>query len=264
VPGLRLLVIGGSDAGSAIIVGGGDIGLEIAEAFTARGLEVTLVEQAPAVMPTVDPEPGELLGQELGRHEIQVVNDVTIKAIHQEAGGLTVAGEPDFAATADLVLVVVGVRPDTDLAHPRHRPVPPHDRRESQRSGLELHPAVRQSLGRHPDGRPDLDPPHPRPAADPGRQPRDPAMTTPASERWVLFVCTHNAGRSIVAAALLNAHQPPGVRADSAGTDPSDAARNQHWQLGFPGDDLEAMGRFCDQVDQQVQALLASLQPPTP
>jgi arsenate reductase (thioredoxin) len=43
-----------------------------------------------------------------------------------------------------------------------------------------------------------------------------------ASERRVLFVCTHNAGRSIVAAALLNAHQPPGVRADSAGTDPTD------------------------------------------
>jgi NADPH-dependent 2,4-dienoyl-CoA reductase/sulfur reductase-like enzyme len=45
-----------------------------------------------------------------------VVNDVTVKAIHHDAGGLTVAGEPDFAATSDLVLVVVGVRPDTDLA----------------------------------------------------------------------------------------------------------------------------------------------------
>jgi arsenate reductase (thioredoxin) len=48
-------------------------------------------------------------------------------------------------------------------------------------------------------------------------------MTAPGTERRVLFVCTHNAGRSIVAAAMLNAHQPPGVRADSAGTDPSDA-----------------------------------------
>jgi NADPH-dependent 2,4-dienoyl-CoA reductase/sulfur reductase-like enzyme/DNA-binding transcriptional MerR regulator len=103
-------------AGSAVIVGGGYIGLEMAEAFTARGLEVTLVEQAPAVMPTVDLELGRLLGEELGRHEVQVVNDVTVKAIHSEAGGLTVAGEPDFAATADLVLVVVGVRPDTELA----------------------------------------------------------------------------------------------------------------------------------------------------
>ena len=104
------------DADSAIIVGGGYIGLEMAEAFTARGLAVTLVEQAPAVMPTVDQELGELPGHELGRHDVQVVNDVTIKAIHQENGGLTVAGEPDFTATADLVLVVVGVRPDTDLA----------------------------------------------------------------------------------------------------------------------------------------------------
>ena len=104
------------DTRSAIIVGGGYIGLEMAEAFTARGLAVTLVEQAPAVMPTVDPELGELFGHELRRHDVQVVNDVTVKAIHRDTGGLTVAGEPDFAATADLVLVVVGVRPDTDLA----------------------------------------------------------------------------------------------------------------------------------------------------
>ena len=140
-------------------------------------------------------------------------------------------------------------------------------------------------------------------------------MSAPGSERRVLFVCTHNAGRSIVAAALLNAHQPPGVRADSAGTDPTDAlnptvvtalaergislsgvapkpittellaaadlvitmsrhptgptlppgaAQNQHWQLGFPGDDLEAMRDFCDQVDGRVQALLADLPPPGP
>jgi arsenate reductase (thioredoxin) len=39
----------------------------------------------------------------------------------------------------------------------------------------------------------------------------------------VLFVCTHNAGRSIVAAALLNARRSPGVLADSAGTDPADS-----------------------------------------
>jgi NADPH-dependent 2,4-dienoyl-CoA reductase/sulfur reductase-like enzyme len=103
-------------ARSAVIVGGGYIGLEMAEAFTARGLDVTLVEQAPAVMPTVDVELGRLLGEELGRHGVQVVNDVTVKAIRQEAGSLTVAGGPDFAATADLVLVVVGVRPDTELA----------------------------------------------------------------------------------------------------------------------------------------------------
>ena len=105
--------------GSAVIVGGGYIGLEMAEAFGARGLEVTLVEQAPAVMPTVDPELGQLLGQELRRHGLRVVNDVTVKAINQHHDRLVVAGEPDFTATADLVLVVVGVRPDTDAGHGR-------------------------------------------------------------------------------------------------------------------------------------------------
>jgi NADPH-dependent 2,4-dienoyl-CoA reductase/sulfur reductase-like enzyme len=103
-------------ARSAIIVGGGYIGLEMAEAFTARGLAVTLVEQAPAVMPSVDNELGRILGQELRRHDVQVVNDVTVKAIHRENGGLVVVGEPDFSAAADLVLVVVGVRPDTEVA----------------------------------------------------------------------------------------------------------------------------------------------------
>ena len=103
-------------ARSAIIVGGGYIGLEMAEAFATRGLAVTLVEQAPAVMPTVDLELGGRLGEELGRHGVQVVNDVTVKAVGREHGGLVVIGEPDFACAADLVLVVVGVRPDTRLA----------------------------------------------------------------------------------------------------------------------------------------------------
>jgi NADPH-dependent 2,4-dienoyl-CoA reductase/sulfur reductase-like enzyme len=103
-------------ARSAVIVGGGYIGLEMAEAFCARGLAVKLIEQAPAVMPTVDIELGRVLGQELRRHDVQVVNDVTVKAIRRENGGLIVAGEPDFAVTTDLALVVVGVRPDTELA----------------------------------------------------------------------------------------------------------------------------------------------------
>ena len=139
-------------------------------------------------------------------------------------------------------------------------------------------------------------------------------MSPSVSERRVLFVCTHNAGRSIVAAALLNAHHPVGVQADSAGTDPADvlnltvvaalaergislagvspkpittellasadlvitmsrhaagptlpegATRRERWQLGFPGDDLEAMRAFCSQVDRRVQAVLVELMRPT-
>jgi arsenate reductase (thioredoxin) len=45
---------------------------------------------------------------------------------------------------------------------------------------------------------------------------------------------------------------------------PGVAAHQQHWQLDFPGDDLEAMRAFCDQVDGRVQALLADLPPSDP
>ncbi len=61
-----------ADARSAVIVGGGYIGLEMADALTHRGIEVTLLEQAPAVMTTVDVELGELIGAELARHDVRV------------------------------------------------------------------------------------------------------------------------------------------------------------------------------------------------
>jgi hypothetical protein len=126
----------------------------MAEAFCARGFNVTVVEQAPAVMPTVDLELGRLLGEELRRHDVQVVNDVAVKAIHPDARGLTVAGEPNFAATADLVLVV-GVRPHTDLAVAAG----------AQTGAVCLHPQRRAPHRRHvPGGRPQ----RPRPGG-PGR-----------------------------------------------------------------------------------------------
>ena len=45
---------------------------------------------------------------------------------------------------------------------------------------------------------------------------------------------------------------------------PGPSTHQQHWQLDFPGDDLEAMRTFCDQVDGRVQALVAELPPPGP
>jgi NADPH-dependent 2,4-dienoyl-CoA reductase/sulfur reductase-like enzyme len=75
-----------TSARSVVIVGGGYIGLEMAEAFTSRGLAVTLVEQAPAVMPTVDQELGELLGHELGRRSFYGCQVVAICAFGTGAG----------------------------------------------------------------------------------------------------------------------------------------------------------------------------------
>jgi protein-tyrosine-phosphatase len=107
-------------------------------------------------------------------------------------------------------------------------------------------------------------------------------MTPPDPTRRVLFICTHNAGRSIVAAVVtaltergisLTGVHPKAVtpellasadlvvtmsRHPTGPTLPRDAARHSHWQLDFPGDDLDAMRAFCDHVDQRTRALLAS------
>ncbi|HVX32861.1 MAG TPA: FAD-dependent oxidoreductase [Solirubrobacterales bacterium] len=107
----------------AVIVGAGYIGLEMAEGMRLRGLEVTQVEQLPEVLPTVDPELGALVREELVRNGVDVRCGTRVEAIAStdgEEGRLEVhAVDPDGAPrtfAADVVLVVVGVRPDTDLA----------------------------------------------------------------------------------------------------------------------------------------------------
>lgn len=107
----------------AVIVGAGYIGLEMAEALRLGGLEVTQIEQLPEVLPTVDPELGALVHDELTRNGVDVRVGTRVESIvpgDGAAGTLSVRatgpdGMPEFVP-ADLVLVVVGVRPDVDLA----------------------------------------------------------------------------------------------------------------------------------------------------
>src|SRR5580700_5932392 len=109
---------------TAVIVGAGYIGLEMADALTVRGLAVTQMEQLPEVLPTVDPELGALVHSQLAGHGVEVLTGTAVKAISRApAGGegrlrveaATTAGEP-VRRDVDMVLVVVGVRPDTGLA----------------------------------------------------------------------------------------------------------------------------------------------------
>ncbi|MCT7373114.1 MULTISPECIES: FAD-dependent oxidoreductase [Mycolicibacterium] len=108
------------DPKSAVIIGAGYIGLEMAEALTTRGIAVTQIEALPEVLPTVDAELGALVHTELERHGVEVLTSTTVQAISRtDAGALTVTGTHDgetIARTVDFVLVVVGVRPDVELA----------------------------------------------------------------------------------------------------------------------------------------------------
>ncbi len=103
---------------SAIIVGAGYVGLEMAEAFTARGMSVTQLQRGPQVLSTLDPQLGALIRDELTTHGVTVITETTVNSIAKSARGLTVTSthaDEQYTHTADLVLVVVGVRPNTEL-----------------------------------------------------------------------------------------------------------------------------------------------------
>ena len=109
---------------TVVIVGAGYIGLEMADALTTRGLRVIQMEQLPEVLPTVDPALGVLVHAELKTRGVEVLTSTTARQITRadpgEAGRLRVdaqaADGTAISRLADMVLVVVGVRPDTELA----------------------------------------------------------------------------------------------------------------------------------------------------
>ena len=101
---------------AAVIVGAGYIGLEMAEALLQRGMRVTIVEQAPEVLPTVDPWVGTHVRTALVSHGATVRTGSTVAAIETAADGLCVVGERGLAEAGRLVLVSVGVRPAAELA----------------------------------------------------------------------------------------------------------------------------------------------------
>jgi NADPH-dependent 2,4-dienoyl-CoA reductase/sulfur reductase-like enzyme len=113
-----------SEPATAVIVGAGYIGLEMAEALTVRGLSVTQIEQLPEVLPTVDPSLGALVRSQLAGHGVDVLTGTTVRQVSRapagQAGRLridaTSADGGPVTRLADLVLVVVGVRPETALA----------------------------------------------------------------------------------------------------------------------------------------------------
>ena len=101
---------------SVIIVGGGYIGLEMADALTLRGIQVTLVEHSSTVLKTVHSTFGERVEDELKSHGVQMATGISVTKIEKDNEQLTVFGSPDFSAKADLVIVAVGAKPATELA----------------------------------------------------------------------------------------------------------------------------------------------------
>jgi NADPH-dependent 2,4-dienoyl-CoA reductase/sulfur reductase-like enzyme len=105
---------------TAVLVGAGYIGLEMADALTQRGLDVTLLCRAETVLPTVDPALGRLVQEELERHGVRVLTGVSAAEINQTETGrasrLLIVDSAGAKHEADLALLAVGARPDSHLA----------------------------------------------------------------------------------------------------------------------------------------------------
>lgn len=98
---------------SAVIIGGGFIGLEIAENLVHRGIATALVEASDQVLGPLDPEMASLVALELRRNGVDLHLGLSAKQITAES----VVLENGRELSAELVILAIGVRPDTLLAH---------------------------------------------------------------------------------------------------------------------------------------------------
>jgi NADPH-dependent 2,4-dienoyl-CoA reductase/sulfur reductase-like enzyme/rhodanese-related sulfurtransferase len=102
----------------AVVVGGGFIGLEMAENLVRRGFKVTVLEMADQLLNPLDPEYGRLVQDFLGLHGVQVVVDDGVAGFERaEDDVLSVSTQSGKTYPAELVIIALGVRPDTTLAH---------------------------------------------------------------------------------------------------------------------------------------------------
>ena len=108
-------------ARDAVVVGGGYIGLEMAEQLKERGLNVTVVEALPQLMAPLDPEMAGWITQELRAHGVEVILKDAVASFEapradERACASVVVLKSGRRLVADLVVLGLGVRPDTKLA----------------------------------------------------------------------------------------------------------------------------------------------------
>ena len=99
-----------------VVVGGGYIGLEMAEALVRAGLKVSLIDRSPQVMGTLDEDMGALVSQALRDVGVNLYLQETLTEFKTTAGKVTGIVTDKRTLPADIVILGLGVRPNTALA----------------------------------------------------------------------------------------------------------------------------------------------------
>ena len=102
----------------AVIIGAGYIGLEMADSFSARGLDVSVIEKLPNILGTMDAEINEVVEAELEQKRVKLFKNSTVSAFEGNERGEVVSVVLDDGSRfdADLVLVSTGIKPHVAFA----------------------------------------------------------------------------------------------------------------------------------------------------
>ena len=101
---------------SVVLAGGGFIGLELAENLRELGLEVTIVQRPKQLMNPFDSDMAALLHNEMRRHGVSLVLGRTVEGFEEKDGGVDVLLKDEPPLHGDMVILAIGVTPDTALA----------------------------------------------------------------------------------------------------------------------------------------------------
>ena len=101
---------------SAVLAGGGFISLELAENLRELGMEVTIVQRPKQLMNPFDPDMAAFIHSEMRRHGVKLALGHTVEGFEEKNGGVDVLLKDETPLHADMVVLAIGVSPDTHLA----------------------------------------------------------------------------------------------------------------------------------------------------
>lgn len=101
---------------SAVLAGGGFIGLELAENLRELGMDVTIVQRPKQLMNPFDPDMAAFIHSEMRKHGVRLVLGHTVEGFEEKDGGVEVLLKGEKPLHADMVILAIGVTPDTWLA----------------------------------------------------------------------------------------------------------------------------------------------------
>ena len=101
---------------SAVLAGGGFIGLELAENLRKLGMEVTIVQRPKQLMNVFDQDMAAFIHGEMRKHGVKLALGHTVEGFEERNGGVDVLLKDEQPLHADMVVLAIGVSPDTSLA----------------------------------------------------------------------------------------------------------------------------------------------------